>query len=169
MTIEDYAIDVRSNRDRTLRRRAARLKLKPWSVILKDKDHGWSPLLWVLYLGFFFVRSDREPRQPARYGLLDGIGAAVFLVLYFGLFALENPRALVHIGGMVAARHSCIMPINGGAHVLYLRGGHAPVLCRDASARPSRAWAPLAAIGAIEGLLPAHQRLEHCSIPRSFP
>ena len=33
----------------------SRWRLKPWHAVLKDKDHGWSPLLWVVYLGFFFI------------------------------------------------------------------------------------------------------------------
>src|SRR5579864_5926557 len=75
-------------------------KLKPWRVIFKDKAHGWSPLLWIVYLGFFFI--DPVMSQASlKIWLLDGLGAAVFLVFYLGLFALENPVPLLHIGGMV--------------------------------------------------------------------
>ena len=77
-----------------------RWKLRSWKAVIGDKDHGWSPLLWVLYLGFFFM--DPVIRNASvRLWLLDLAGAAVFLVLYFGLFFLENPYALAHIGGMV--------------------------------------------------------------------
>ena len=34
--------------------------------------------------------------------LLDIAGAVVFLILYFGLFFLERPYGVVHIGGMLA-------------------------------------------------------------------
>jgi len=55
---------------------AGPLKLKPWRSIFRDKDHGWSPLLWVLYLGFFFI----DPvfgHASLRLWLLDIAGADV--------------------------------------------------------------------------------------------
>jgi two-component system sensor histidine kinase DesK len=75
-------------------------KLKPWRTIFKDKDHGWSPLLFLLYLGFFFI----DPilgHASAKLWFYDALGTAVFLVLYLGLFWIENPINLLHIGGMV--------------------------------------------------------------------
>jgi two-component system, NarL family, sensor histidine kinase DesK len=74
-------------------------KLKPWGKVLKDKDHGWSPLVWVLYLGFFFIEPIVD-HASLRLWALDAAGAAVFLILYFGLFFLENPRGLLHVTGM---------------------------------------------------------------------
>ena len=41
------------------------------AVILKDKDHGWSPLLWVVYLGFFFI-DPIVSHASAKVWLLDG-------------------------------------------------------------------------------------------------
>jgi two-component system sensor histidine kinase DesK len=75
-------------------------KLKPWRSIFKDKDHGWSPLLWVLYLGFFFIDPVLS-HAGAKVWFFDALGAAVFLVLYLGIFWIENPLGLVHIAGMV--------------------------------------------------------------------
>src|ERR1700722_14682414 len=75
-------------------------KLKPWRMVLRDKDHGWSPLLWVLYLGFFFIDPILS-HSSARTWLFDGLGAVAFLVLYLGLFCLENPLGLPRIAGMV--------------------------------------------------------------------
>jgi two-component system sensor histidine kinase DesK len=76
------------------------LKLRPWRSVLKDRDHGWGPLIWVLYLGFFFVQPVAD-HVDLKHWLLDGLGAVVFLVLYFGIFLLERPRVLLHVGGMV--------------------------------------------------------------------
>ena len=75
-------------------------KLRPWRAVFKDKDHGWSPLLWVLYLGFFFIDPILS-HASAKLWLYDALGAAVFLVLYLGIFWIENPLSLVHIAGMV--------------------------------------------------------------------
>src|SRR3974390_366255 len=92
---------------------AGPFELKPWRTIFKDKDHGWSPLLWVVYLGFFFLDPIMS-HAGLRLWLLDLLGAAVFLVLYFGLFALKNPRDYFHIGGMVLVGR-LFQPINRGA------------------------------------------------------
>ena len=88
-------------------------KLKPWRKVIRDKDHGWSPLLWIVYLGFFFVDPILS-HASARIWALDLLGTAVFLVLYLGLFWLENPRSLFHIGGMVLLG-LLFQPINDGA------------------------------------------------------
>ena len=81
--------------------------------MLKDKDHGWSPLLWVVYLGFFFI-DPIVSHASAKVWLLDGIGAAVFLIFYFGLFLLQNPIGPLHIAGMLVLG-MLYMPFNGGA------------------------------------------------------
>jgi two-component system, NarL family, sensor histidine kinase DesK len=93
-------------------------KLKPWRTIFKDKDHGWSPLLWVVYLGFFFIDPILS-HTGAKLWFYDGLGAAVFLVLYLGLFWIENPFNLVHIGGMVVLG-LLFQPINSGACTFFI-------------------------------------------------
>jgi two-component system, NarL family, sensor histidine kinase DesK len=93
-------------------------KLKPWRTIFKDKDHGWSPLLWVLYLGFFFIDPILS-HAGARLWFYDALGTAVFLILYLGLFWIENPLNLVHIGGMVVLG-LLFQPINSGACTFFI-------------------------------------------------
>src|SRR5277367_4207959 len=125
-------------------------KLKPWRTIFKDKDHGWSPLLWVLYLGFFFIDPILS-HASAKLWLYDGIGAAVFLVLYFGLFWIENPFNLVHIGGMVLLG-VLFQRINSGACTFFIFA--AAML--PFSVRTRRAaligLLTIASVGAINGL-----------------
>src|ERR1700681_4566269 len=75
-------------------------KLRPLRSVLHDRDHGWGPLLWVLYLGFFFVQPVAEHVSRKQW-MFDGVGAAISLVLYWGIFLLERPRPLVHVGGMI--------------------------------------------------------------------
>jgi two-component system sensor histidine kinase DesK len=130
---------------------AGPFQLKPWRTILKDKDHGWSPLLWVLYLGFFFI-------QPIIYHvswrmwLLDGLGAATFLVLYFGLFALQNPLDLVHIGGMVLLG-VLYLPINGGACTFFIFAAAMLPFCVETQTSGIVGLGIIGSVGAIEGLL----------------
>ena len=104
-------------------------KLKPWNTILKDKDHGWSPLLWMLYLGFFFIDPILS-HATARIWLLDLAGAAVFLCLYLGLFAIERPNVLVHIGGMVLLG-LLYQPINSGACTFFIFAAAMLPFCVD--------------------------------------
>lgn len=127
------------------------LQLKPWKAIFKDKDHGWSPLLWVLYLGFFFI----DPilaHASLKYWLLDILGAVVFLALYFGLFALENPRSLLHIAGMVALG-LVFQPINGGACTFFIFAAAMVPFCVATQRAAVIGLATIGSIGLIEGLL----------------
>lgn len=124
-------------------------KLKPWSVIFRDKDHGWSPLLWVLYLGFFFV--DPILSHPSwKIWLADGIGAAIFLVLYLGLFTIENPFALGHIAGMVVLGIA-FMRINGGACTFFIYAAAMLPFCVETQAAAAVGLAIVGGVGAITG------------------
>ena len=126
-------------------------KLKPWRIILKDKDHGWSPLLWVLYLGFFFVQPVID-HVSLRMWLLDGLGAAIFLIFYFGLFILENPRALLHIVGMMLLG-VLFQPINPGACTFFIFAAAMLPFCVETQTAAVIGLATIGAVGAIEGLL----------------
>lgn len=122
-------------------------KLRPWRVILKDKDHGWSPLFWVVYLGFFFI----QPIAEHRHWLLDLTGAAVFLVLYFGLFALENPQVYVHIGGMILLG-VLFQPINHGACTFFIFAAAMVPFCVKTNTAAVIGLFGIGSIAAIEGL-----------------
>jgi two-component system sensor histidine kinase DesK len=126
-------------------------KLKPWHAILKDKDHGWSPLLWIIYLGFFFIDPVAH-HASLRLWLLDGLGTAIFLVLYFGLFFLENPRALLHVAGMLLLA-VLFEPINGGASTFFIFAAAMLPFCVQTQKAAFIGLGAVAAIGAIEGLL----------------
>lgn len=130
---------------------AGPLKLKPWNVISKDKDHGWSPLLWVVYLGFFFV-DPIVSHASLRIWLLDLSGAAAFLVFYFGLFFLENPRADLHIGGMMLLG-MLFMPINQGACTFFIFAAAMLPFCVNTQRAAVWGLAAIGSVGAAEGLL----------------
>jgi len=127
------------------------LKLKPWRVIFKDKDHGWSPLLWVVYLGFFFMDPVLS-HAGLRVWLLDLLGAVVFLFLYFGLFVLENPRALVHVGGMVVLGLLC-QPINSGACTFFIFAAAMLPFSVETQTQAVLGLGAIGVIGAIEPIL----------------
>jgi two-component system, NarL family, sensor histidine kinase DesK len=130
---------------------AGPFKLKPWSAILKDKDHGWSPLLWVVYLGFFFI----DPvvnHASQRIWTYDIVGAAVFLLLYFGLFVLERPRAYMHIAGMVLLG-MVFLRINSGASTFFIFAAAMLPFCVGTQLAAWIGLAIIGGIGALEGLV----------------
>jgi two-component system, NarL family, sensor histidine kinase DesK len=125
--------------------------LKSWQTIIKDKDHGWTPLLWVVYLGFFFI-DPAMSHASLRIWLLDLAGATVFLFLYFGLFALESPRTAIHIGGMVLLG-MLFLPINGGACTFFIFASAMLPFSVKTQTAAFLGLAIVAIVGAIEGLL----------------
>ncbi len=130
---------------------ASPLKLKPWGVIFRDREHGWSPLLWIAYLGFFFVDPILS-HASLKLWALDVLGALIFLCLYFGLFVLECPRSLAHIVGMVLLGMR-YMPINGGASTFFIFAGAMVPFCVQTQAAGIVGLITIGAVGALEGLL----------------
>jgi two-component system sensor histidine kinase DesK len=126
-------------------------KLKPLSGFLKDKDHGWSPLLWVLYLGFFFIDPILS-HASAKLWLLDCLGAAAFILLYFGLFFIENPLDLLHIGGMVLLG-VLFAPINSGGCTFFIFAAAMVPFCVKTQTASVIGLLTIGSVGAIEGLL----------------
>jgi len=124
-----------------------RWKVRSWKAVIGDKDHGWSPLLWVVYLGFFFIDPAMSHASLQRW-LLDLGGAVIFLFLYFGLFFLENPYSLAHIGGMVLLGLS-YQKINGGACTFLIFACAMLPFCVETQAA---AFIGIAAIGAVGGV-----------------
>ena len=129
---------------------AGPFKLKPWNLIFRDKEHGWSPLLWVIYLGFFFIQPVYD-HVSVKMWLLDALGAVLFLFLYFGLFVLANPRALAHIAGMVLLG-LLYQPINGGACTFFIFAAAMVPFCVNSQTAAVVGLLTIGAVGAIEGL-----------------
>lgn len=129
---------------------AGPFKLRPWGTIFKDKDHGWSPLLWVVYLGFFFI-DPVVSHASHRIWTLDILGALAFLGLYFGLFVLENPLSYFHVAGMVALG-VLFMPIDAGACTFFIFGAAMLPFCVGTQLATWLGLFAIGAVGAVEGL-----------------
>jgi two-component system sensor histidine kinase DesK len=132
-------------------RTGSRWKLKPWSVIIHDKDHGWSPLVWLVYLGFFFVDPIMS-HASTKVWLLDILAAVIFLFLYLGLFFIERPLALAHIGGMVVLG-VLSQSINEGACTFMIYAASMLPFCVETQTAAFIGIISVGAIGAIQGLL----------------
>src|SRR2546421_6739701 len=122
-------------------------KLRPFRSVFKDRDHGWGPLLWVLYLGFFFVQPIVD-HVSLKQWLFDGLGGAIFLVLYWGLFLLGKPRGLVHIGGMVLLG-VLFLPFNAGACTFFIFAAAMVPFSVETQARAIACLFTIAGIGGI--------------------
>ena len=127
------------------------LKLRPLRSVLRDRDHGWGPLLWVLYLGFFFVEPAAE-HVSRRAWLFDFLGAGIFLVLYWGIFLLERPWPFVHVGGMVLLG-VLFLPYNSGACTFFIFAAAMVPFLVDTQRRALAGLGIVGAIGALEGVL----------------
>jgi two-component system, NarL family, sensor histidine kinase DesK len=130
---------------------AGPFKLKPWNTMFRDREHGWSPLFWVVYLGFFFIQPVMD-HVSLKIWLLDIFGAVVFLCLYFGLFLLVHPRSLVHIAGMVLLG-LLYQPIDGGACTFFIFAAAMLPFCVESQSAAVAGLLSIGAIGAVQGLL----------------
>jgi two-component system sensor histidine kinase DesK len=125
--------------------------LKPLHSVFRDKEHGWGPFVWLVYLGFFFIQPVMD-HFNAKQWTVDLLGAAVFVVLYLGIFLLEKPIPLVHIGGMVLLGMAYI-PYNGGASAFFIFAGAFVPFLVDTQKRAVGSLLAIVTIGAVEGWL----------------
>jgi two-component system, NarL family, sensor histidine kinase DesK len=127
------------------------LKLRPIRAVFHDRDHGWGPLLWWLYLGFFFVQPVAEHVGRTKW-LFDILGAAIFLALYWGIFLLEKPRPLIHVGGRLLL---CVLyfPFNAGGCTFFIFAAAMVPFMVSTQARAIPGLGLIGAVALIEGLL----------------
>ena len=56
-----------------------------------NKDHGWAPYVWVVFLAFFFFQPVLDKHTTGKDWLITISAALVFLVLYFAIFRVSKP------------------------------------------------------------------------------
>src|ERR1700690_2907223 len=130
---------------------AGPFKVKAWKRMFRDREHGWSPLFWIVYLGFFFVDPVMS-HASWKVWLLDGLGAATFLCLYLGLFVLAQPRALAHIVGLMLLG-VLYQPINHGACTFFIFSAAMLPFCVETQPAAVVGLLAIGAVGLVEGLL----------------
>jgi two-component system sensor histidine kinase DesK len=80
---------------------------------------GWTPYLWLIYLGFFFVQWPGQPPWDAAKWLMS-IGAAItFMVLYFRSFNC-NPNQLASILAGIATLGFIFVTYTGNGHTFII-------------------------------------------------
>jgi two-component system sensor histidine kinase DesK len=124
------------------------LALKSFKSVIKDREHGWGPFIWFVYSGFFFIQPVLA-HASGRQWLLDILGFVVFCFLYFGLFWLEKPKTIVHIGGMVLLG-ILFIPFNPGACGFFIFAAALVPFSVKTQARAIAGILAISAIGAVE-------------------
>ena len=87
-------------------------------LLPRDKEHGWTPYAWLVFLCFFFLPPVLG-HAGWREWAADLLGTFVFLVFYFSLFWRKNRWSLLNIGGMVLLG-AAFAPFNQGASVFFI-------------------------------------------------
>lgn len=79
---------------------------------------GWTPYLWLVYFGFFFVEYlFRRPGAIETAAVI--VTVVVFLALYFSAYRRRGRAALIHVGGL-ALLGVAWADFNAGSSVLFI-------------------------------------------------
>lgn len=87
-------------------------------LLPNDREMGWTPYLWLIYLPFFIV-SPTGHRISTETWILRGIGTLAFLALYFAGHWLRGKKLYPIIGGIVLIG-VLFFPVNPGAGVFFI-------------------------------------------------
>lgn len=70
-------------------------------LLPKNRDHGWAPYVWLVFLSFFFFQPFVDHAGPTEW-LITFAGVFAFLILYFGIFWVPPAAGYVFLAGMAA-------------------------------------------------------------------
>src|SRR5258707_6088578 len=88
-------------------------------LLPKDKDIGWTPLAWLIYLAFFFQGPLIDPHPTVGEWAITIIGFVVFLLLYFrGYWA--RGKEFVLIISAITLLGALYFPFNPGAGCFFI-------------------------------------------------
>jgi len=87
-------------------------------LVLCNKDLGWSPFVWLIFLSFFFFHP-AYGNAGAGLWILTIAATVVFLALFFGMFMVDRKWARLMIAGMVLLGMVCA-PFNYGANTFFI-------------------------------------------------
>jgi two-component system sensor histidine kinase DesK len=70
-------------------------------LLPKNRDHGWAPYVWLVFLAFFFFQPVLD-HAGLREWVITLVATVVFIVMYFGVFWLEAPATYFLLVAMAA-------------------------------------------------------------------
>jgi two-component system sensor histidine kinase DesK len=115
-----------------------------------DEDLGWTPYVWLIWLGFFFVQPGVEGAGWTEW-LATALGSVVFLALYFTAYWLQGRRRLWIIAA-IALLGLGFASFNAGAAVFFVYAGALVPFVGD-SWFSAKVLAALVIVVALETLL----------------
>jgi len=87
-------------------------------LLPSNREHGWTPFIWLAYLVFFFIHPVFDHIGWKEW-LATIIATLIFLTLYFAFFWTKRPWNLLCIAGFVVLGLT-FAPFNGGAAGFYI-------------------------------------------------
>lgn len=87
-------------------------------LLPKNRDHGWAPFAWLIFLAFFYVQPVLEHPSWGSL-LLANVEVLVFLVLYFGVFWVRAPVNYLLLLGMAGMGFG-LAKVNNGSSVFII-------------------------------------------------
>lgn len=112
-----------------------------------NKELGWTPYVWLVYLGFFFVQPI-VVRANWKEWLATSLAAIVFLVLYFVSYWL-SPKKRLYVIEAIALLGFGLAPFNPGSAVFIIYAAAGLAYIGEASFA-AKALAVLIALACVE-------------------
>jgi two-component system, NarL family, sensor histidine kinase DesK len=117
----------------------------------ENNEHGWSPWVWLLYFGFFYLDPILGHAGWEKW-LATAIGTVVFLFLYFGFFWAKPQRRLWCVAGL-AVMGFLYAPYHGGAATFFIYAACFLPFAVETQALAVKLLVTLVALVSIECLL----------------
>jgi two-component system, NarL family, sensor histidine kinase DesK len=118
-----------------------------------DKDLGWTPYVWLIWLGIFFLQPIQD-RAGWKEWLATGLGVSAFLALYFATYWVRDDRRLwsLWIIAAMAALGVGFGPSNVGGVVFIVYAATLVPFAAD-SWLAAKVIVALVAVAALEAVL----------------
>jgi two-component system, NarL family, sensor histidine kinase DesK len=86
---------------------------------LANKDHGWAPYVWLVFLAFFFFQPVLGKNTTGKDWLITISATLVFLGLYFAIFRVSKPWTYIVLAS-IAAMGLGLANLNAGSCIFII-------------------------------------------------
>ena len=87
-------------------------------LLPKNRDHGWAPYIWLVFLAFFFFQPVLDHAGRTEWQITLG-ATAVFVVMYFAVFWVPSPVGYLLLASM-ATMGMALAKFNAGSSVFII-------------------------------------------------
>ncbi|MGP0074604.1 MAG: histidine kinase [Bryobacteraceae bacterium] len=115
-----------------------------------NKELGWTPYVWLVYLGFFLIQPILG-RASWKVWLATGLGTCVFLALYFATYWVQGRRRL-WVAAAIVLLGVGFAPFNEGAAVFFVYAAIGVAYMGD-SGLAAKALATIILAAVVEAML----------------